>query len=303
MSRLVYNGSKSLTARVLGRVKGQLEVFIAPAATFSLLAFSALAKCVNLRTLNLEYVIERIDAVLLLRTVEKLHNLHALSLRTAWAASITGSKKEDVLDFPASLRQLSITGVCEPDGEILLYGAMGRSKIHTLSIMLGGTELQALSRAVFMLNQKLKRLHLDISARTTTSDANLILLVPDLLYHCHVLEELSIPLVCFSNVFFITSGLAPDHVYNLRQLTIHQTQMEVIEPLFYSNEWEQLVANIVSGHLQYLEEVVIEDEKDVRKLKELESERPDCLGELHDALFDLKIEGSGLFLAGREYEG
>ena len=302
MSRLVYNGSKSLTARVLGRVKGQLEVLIAPAATFSLLAFSALAKCVNLRLLNLEYVIERIDAVLLLRTVGKLHNLHTLSLRTAWAASVTDSKKEEILSFPTSLRQLSITGVCEPKGEVLLYNAMGRSGIHTLSIVLGGTELQGLSRAVFMLNQKLKKLHLDISARTTTNDLGLTLLVPDLLYHCHILEELSIPLICFSNVFFTTSGLTSEPVYNLRQLTIHQTQMELMEPLFYSDEWEQLVANVISGHLQYLEEVIVEDDKDVRKLKELESQRPGCLRELHEALFDAKIEGSGLFLAGQELD-
>lgn len=35
MSRLVHNGSKSLTARLLGRLKGGLEVFIAPQASFA----------------------------------------------------------------------------------------------------------------------------------------------------------------------------------------------------------------------------------------------------------------------------
>jgi len=35
MSSLVHNGSKSLTARLLGRVKGHLEVFIAPQASFA----------------------------------------------------------------------------------------------------------------------------------------------------------------------------------------------------------------------------------------------------------------------------
>lgn len=34
LHRLVYHGSKSKTARLLGRVKDQLEVFIAPQATF-----------------------------------------------------------------------------------------------------------------------------------------------------------------------------------------------------------------------------------------------------------------------------
>ena len=35
MSSLVHNGSKSLTARLLGRVKGHLEVFVAPQASFA----------------------------------------------------------------------------------------------------------------------------------------------------------------------------------------------------------------------------------------------------------------------------
>ena len=35
MSKLVHNGSKSLTARLLGRVKGNLEVFVAPQASFA----------------------------------------------------------------------------------------------------------------------------------------------------------------------------------------------------------------------------------------------------------------------------
>ena len=36
MSSLVHNGRKSLTARLLGRLKGNLEVFVAPQATFAL---------------------------------------------------------------------------------------------------------------------------------------------------------------------------------------------------------------------------------------------------------------------------
>lgn len=40
MSRLVHNGSKSLTARLLGRVKGNLEAFVAPQASFALVPLS-----------------------------------------------------------------------------------------------------------------------------------------------------------------------------------------------------------------------------------------------------------------------
>ena len=35
LSTLVHHGSKSLTARLLGRVKGHLEVFVAPQASFA----------------------------------------------------------------------------------------------------------------------------------------------------------------------------------------------------------------------------------------------------------------------------
>lgn len=35
MSRLVHNGSRSLTARILGRLKGSLEYFVAPQASFA----------------------------------------------------------------------------------------------------------------------------------------------------------------------------------------------------------------------------------------------------------------------------
>ena len=35
MSRLIHHGSKSLTARILGRCKGQLEEFVAPQVSFA----------------------------------------------------------------------------------------------------------------------------------------------------------------------------------------------------------------------------------------------------------------------------
>ena len=42
MGRLVHNGSKSLTARLLGRMKGNLEEFVAPQASF---AYVCLIRC------------------------------------------------------------------------------------------------------------------------------------------------------------------------------------------------------------------------------------------------------------------
>ena len=48
MSALVHNGSKSLTARLLGRVKGSLEEFVAPQASFAYVSpFSFLPSLMN----------------------------------------------------------------------------------------------------------------------------------------------------------------------------------------------------------------------------------------------------------------
>ena len=45
MSNLVHNGSKSLTARLLGRVKGNLVVFVAPQASFAYVSESPRTLC------------------------------------------------------------------------------------------------------------------------------------------------------------------------------------------------------------------------------------------------------------------
>lgn len=43
LSRLVHHSSNSMTARLIGRVKENLEVFIAPAAGFSYVMFTTIS--------------------------------------------------------------------------------------------------------------------------------------------------------------------------------------------------------------------------------------------------------------------
>ena len=45
MGGLVHNSSRSLTARLLGRLKGNLVEFVAPQASFAINSFPALSKC------------------------------------------------------------------------------------------------------------------------------------------------------------------------------------------------------------------------------------------------------------------
>lgn len=104
MSGLVHNGSKSLTARLLGRVKTRLEEFVAPQASFAYVlhlsevlnaqnlftvlifcrvnCLAALSKCSNLRLLDLSLVSESISMADLLRSTSLLSKLESLHLRT-----------------------------------------------------------------------------------------------------------------------------------------------------------------------------------------------------------------------------
>lgn len=56
MSGLSYDGSKSLTARLLGRLKNGLRKFIAPQAVFGINCFASLSKCTELEYLNLSLI-------------------------------------------------------------------------------------------------------------------------------------------------------------------------------------------------------------------------------------------------------
>ncbi|MDI1487048.1 MAG: hypothetical protein OHK93_006311 [Ramalina farinacea] len=112
MSHLVHNGRKSLTARLLGRMKGSLESFIAPQATFapttptSINSLAALSKCHALRTLNLTLVSEAIPHSALFSSISQLHHLHTLHLPHSFASSESTS----VFTYPPALRALHITG-------------------------------------------------------------------------------------------------------------------------------------------------------------------------------------------------
>jgi len=53
LSHIVHQGNKSTTARLLGRTKASLEVFVAPQASFAINCWASLSKCTRLRVLDL----------------------------------------------------------------------------------------------------------------------------------------------------------------------------------------------------------------------------------------------------------
>ncbi|KAL5366030.1 F-box domain protein [Aspergillus floccosus] len=106
---LVHHSSPSLTARLLGRVKDNLEVFIAPRVSFSTNSLPALSKCLNLRHLDLSLVGDPIAFPSLKRALYKLTKL--VSLRLPQSTVLT---TDDPTPWPPSLHRLQVSGRFSP---------------------------------------------------------------------------------------------------------------------------------------------------------------------------------------------
>ncbi|KFY69969.1 hypothetical protein V499_09582 [Pseudogymnoascus sp. VKM F-103] len=107
MGSLVHDGSKSLTARLLGRLKGSLEEFVAPQASFSINSFAALAKCKNLKFLNLSLMSASISIRVLFQTLKSLDKLETLFFPRT---SNQDEGRESPYDWPPKLQALHIAG-------------------------------------------------------------------------------------------------------------------------------------------------------------------------------------------------
>ena len=108
LSRLVHEGSKSTTARLIGRTKGQLEEFVAPMATFSPHCFPALSKCTQLRILDLSLVAEQPPLPDLFKTISHLDNLHTLRLPRSSGFGV--HHKPSSFTWPPNLHELCLSG-------------------------------------------------------------------------------------------------------------------------------------------------------------------------------------------------
>lgn len=125
MSRLVHNGSRSLTARILGRLKGGLEDFIAPQASFasvpqmsSLLRYladvlsvnclAALSRCHNLVHLDLSLVSESLAMNDLFHSISALDNLE--TFRFPRSSSSDRGTTALFNSWPPKLQKLQIAG-------------------------------------------------------------------------------------------------------------------------------------------------------------------------------------------------
>ena len=108
MSRLVHQGSKSTTARLIGRTKGNLEEFIAPQASFSTHCFPALSKCHHLHLLDLSLVSESPPLPELFKAISNLSELYTLRLPRSSGFGV--HHKPSSFSWPDNLQHLSLSG-------------------------------------------------------------------------------------------------------------------------------------------------------------------------------------------------
>ena len=108
MGSLVHQGSRSLTARLLGRTKGSLEEFVAPQASFAMNCFPALSKCAKLKLLDLSLVSESPPLPELFKTVAHLERLRTFRLPRSAGFGVHHNNKS--FAWSPNIEDLSLSG-------------------------------------------------------------------------------------------------------------------------------------------------------------------------------------------------
>ncbi|CZR58581.1 uncharacterized protein PAC_08473 [Phialocephala subalpina] len=108
MGDLVHNSSRSLTARLLGRLKGNIEEFVAPQASFAINSFAAASKCTKLRHLDLSLISASVSNKLLFQTLKSLTDLETLFFPRS--SSYDQQAETEPYSWPPRLKALHLAG-------------------------------------------------------------------------------------------------------------------------------------------------------------------------------------------------
>ncbi|KAF4310275.1 hypothetical protein GTA08_BOTSDO02054 [Botryosphaeria dothidea] len=153
LKHIVHQSTKSKTARLLGRTKKNLEVFVAPQAAFAINCFPALSKCTKLRVLDLSLICEAVSIAALAHTIKQLPDLKTLlfprsSSDSVFDASTIAWPPLEELYLSGSLEGYFIQRLLSED----LQTCRLPNTLSTLSIThcprLGNPDVVALVRAV-----------------------------------------------------------------------------------------------------------------------------------------------------------
>jgi hypothetical protein len=109
LSHIIHQGTKSTTARLLGRTKASLTVFVAPQASFAVNCWASLSKCERLRVLDLSLVSECISFQSLAQTLRKLGGIEKIYLPRCTTRDESGALSINVR-WPPKLQHLSLSG-------------------------------------------------------------------------------------------------------------------------------------------------------------------------------------------------
>ncbi|KAL8653715.1 MAG: hypothetical protein Q9210_001944 [Variospora velana] len=247
MSYLVHDSSRSLTARILTRLKEGLEVFAAPRTSFAINCLAALSKCQHLRQLNLILVTETLSLRQLLHSISKLTRLESLSMRckdapvadhldVSWpphlkSLEVSGSFTNRTLDhfrlLPRTLTSLTIHNTSKID-----YGALeallkvighGLESLHLGSYPIG-SQYVTLSDWLRPL-PKLKRLYVYLSRSQIGGGLNIFDGGKRLYdsHNSHPLKQLELDGFDLAVVESVFDLVADGYLGCLRQVTFYRT--------------------------------------------------------------------------------
>jgi hypothetical protein len=109
MGVLVHQGSKSTTARLLGRTKSGLIRYVAPQSNFGVNCLAALSKCIHLESLDLSLLSESMSYHDLANTLKGMKNLRSLNFPRSATKNVHPTHPTRI-EWPPLLDSLTLSG-------------------------------------------------------------------------------------------------------------------------------------------------------------------------------------------------
>ena len=239
MSSLVHNGSKSLTARLLGRVKGHLEVFVAPQASFayehkcssirtvdlqsySVNCLAALSRCQQLVHLDLSLVSESLVMADLFHSISSLHHLESFHFPRS---SSNDHRTTGLFNtWPLKLRKLQIAGGIR-DESVIYFSTLPNTLTHLTFGDCPNLSLAFVRPLLTILGPHLQYLKIDSNLPKLNNVSSLMFSLNDILDVLPALRHLTIRADYICESFFASGKIYNSH----NPHTLESLQLDCLE--------------------------------------------------------------------------